>query len=87
MDLNKVISFFHHSCIHETCIFYNTYDYSFNVTRTLELDEPDNEIMNETEHGIIHVTLRTLAGLKRFISEYLNTTIGSCLFFTGNILI
>ena len=69
----------HNSYKNETCTLHNTYDYSSNVTSTLELDEPENEIMNETEHGIIHVTIRTLPDLERFMSAYLNTTIGSYL--------
>ena len=32
----------HHSYNNETCILYNTYDYSSNVTSNLELDEPEN---------------------------------------------
>ena len=69
----------HHLYNNETWILYNTYDYSSNVVNTLKLDEPENEIMNETQHRIIHVTIRKLADLKRFMSECINTTIGSYL--------
>ena len=69
----------HHSYSYEACILYNTYDYSSNLTSTLEFDEPENEIMNDTEHGIIHVTFKTLPDLKRFMTVYLDTTIGSYL--------
>ena len=48
-------------------------------TEYLTLDEPDNQTMDETENRIIHVTIRTLADLERFMSVYLNTTIDSYL--------
>ena len=67
----------HHTYNNETCILYDICDYSSNVTSAFELDKPENEIMNETEHRIINVKIRTLADLERFMSVYLNTTIDS----------
>ena len=52
-------------------------DYSSNLTSTL--DESESQIMNETEHGIMYVTIRTLPDLERFMSVYLNTTRASYL--------
>ena len=52
----------YHSYNNETCILYNTRDYSSNVTSTPSL--------NKTENRIIYVTIRTLADLvshNRFI--------------------
>ena len=75
----------HHSYNNETCILHKICDCSSNVTSTLELDEtknpslgePENQIIDETEHRIIYVTIRTLADSERFMSVYLNATIAS----------
>ena len=64
---------------HVSSIVYNLCSYSSNITSTLEFDETENEIMNETENRVIHVTIRTLADLDIFMSVYLNTTITSYL--------
>ena len=49
------------------CILYNTRDYTSNVTNTPSLVE--------TENRTIHVTIKTIADLERFMSEYLDITI------------
>ena len=40
----------HHSFNNETCFLYNICDYSSNVTSTLEMDESENQILDETEN-------------------------------------
>ena len=75
-DLERYTTIYHDTPIYnETCIHYKTYDHSSNVTNTL--DESENQIINETEHGIIYVAIKTLSDLENFVSIYLNTTITS----------
>ena len=75
-DLERFTTMYHNTPIYnKTCIHYKTYDHSSNAINTF--DEVQNEITNETEHGIIYVSIKTLSDLENFVSTYLNSTIAS----------
>ena len=40
----------YHSYNNETCILYNIFDYSSNVTKPLELDETENRTLGEPKY-------------------------------------
>ena len=61
----KIIGY--HSYDNETCILYNSRDYTSTVTNSPSLVE--------TENRIIHVTIKTIADLERFMTEYLDITL------------
>ena len=63
----KIIGY--HSYDNETCILYNSRDYTSTVTNSPSLVE--------TENRIIQVTIKTIADLERFMTEYLDITIDS----------
>ena len=50
-------------------------------------NESENQTLDETDNLIIHITIRTLADLERFMSVYLNTTTDSYLQLSCNLLI
>ena len=62
----------HHSFNNETCILHITRDYTSNTTSTTSLVV--------TENRTIHVTIRTLTDLEKFMSVYLNTAINSIIY-------
>ena len=62
---NKIIR--HYSCNNGTCILYNTRDITSN-----DINSPS---MMETDNRTIHITIKTLGDLEKFISLYLNSTI------------
>ena len=61
----KIIGY--HSYNDETCILYNTRDYTSSVTNSPSLVE--------TENRTIHVTIKTIADLERFMTDYLDISI------------
>ena len=73
----------YHSYNNETCILFNICDYSTNLTSTFDwietenqtMGEPKNQNMDETENRRIHVSIKTIADLERFITMYHSTPI------------
>ena len=75
-DLERFVTLYHNAPIYnKTSIHFKTYDNSSNTINSY--DEDQNINMNETGHGILYVSIKTLSDLENFVSMYLNTTITS----------
>ena len=75
-DLERFVTLYHNTPIYnKTSIHFKTYDHSSNAINTF--DEEQNVNMNETGHGLLYVSIKTLSDLENFVSMYLNTTLTS----------
>ena len=73
-DLERFTTIYHNTPVYnKTCINYKTYNRSSNVTNPF--DESKNQLIHETEHGVIYISIKTLSELENFMSLYLNTSI------------
>ena len=57
-DLERFTTIYHNTPVYnKTCINYKTYNRSSNVTNPF--DESKNQLIHETEHGVIYISYKS----------------------------